>query len=385
MDEAALIALAERMLDLMDRRVTDLAPAVMTEPPSVYSSEERLRREREAIFGRTAMFLGLSADIPAPGSWRAVDIVDSPLLLCRDESGRVRLYLNSCRHRGVKLCEGRGTDRTSFTCPFHAWRYDLSGTLTSVPEPEGFDILDRAGHGLISLPVAEKYGMIFGSPVPGPGIDVDDLLCGLGPELGEWGFGDFALYTEHHLHPFRGNWKFAWDTFCENYHFAFLHSKTLSDYLVSRRQAVDFYGPHARMVSALRSISEMRKQPVSLWDAGRHLSIQYRLYPSVSFSVYPEKVEVYWILPGRRADEGYGIHAVYVREEPGTDEERKKLDEAVRFGCEAIIDAEDLWITGQSEPGMRAPAAPAHLVFGRNEPVVQHFHQRYHDACLRRR
>src|SRR3954453_22331655 len=173
MQREELMLLAKRMIDLIDRRATDLAPSIMTEPLSAYTSPERLAQERSAIFGGPPMFLGLSGDIPTPGSWRTVDIVDTPMLLCRDEAGDVQLFLNTCRHRGVKLCEGIGTG-TSFTCPFHAWRYDLQGNLTNVTEPEGFEELDRGEYGLIRLPVAEKYGMIFGGPVPGPDLDVDE-------------------------------------------------------------------------------------------------------------------------------------------------------------------------------------------------------------------
>jgi phenylpropionate dioxygenase-like ring-hydroxylating dioxygenase large terminal subunit len=377
-NRSGTVALAKRMLGLIDRRETDLADRLMYERSSAYTSPEVLQRERDLIFGRTATLLGLSADLPSPGSWRTLEMGDGPLLLWRGEDGVARLYLNSCRHRAVKVCEGAGQAR-SVACPFHGWRYAADGSLTGVPEPEGFEELARSGHGLIRLPAAEKYGLIFGCPVPGPPVDVDSLLRGLGPELAEWGFESFSLYARHHVHPFRGNWKFAWDTYCENYHFAFLHATTLSGYLVSRRQAVDFYGPHVRMVSALRSIDALRDQPEDAWEPLRHLSIQYRLYPSVSFSVFPDKVEVYWILPGTRSDEGHGLHAVYVRDQPETEQERAALDEAVRFGCEDIVNAEDLWITGQSEPGLRAPGGPGYVVFGRNEPVVQHFHARFRE------
>ena len=89
---------------------------------------------------------------------------------------------------------------------------------------------------------------------------------------------------------------------------------------------------------------------------------------------------MHWIFPGTTPDEGYGIHAVYVKEEPATEDEHKELDEAVYFGCEIIVNGEDLWITGRTVPGLHAPAAVPHLVFGRNEPVVQHFHTLFHEA-----
>ena len=369
-----LMGLTRRMIGLLDRKATDLAESVKLEPVEAYTSPARLERERSGIFGRTPMLIALSADIPMPGSWRALDVADTPMLLCRDQAGRARLYLNSCRHRGVKLVEGAGSSQ-SLTCPFHGWRYDLDGTLKGIPEPEGFEGLCREDHGLLALPVGEKHGVIFGSATPGPDLDVDQLLCGLGPELALWNLGSYSLYRTHHVHRFRGNWKSAWDTFCENYHFAFLHSRTLSDYIHSRRQAVDFYGPHVRMVSALRSIDAMREEPEETWEPGRHISVQYRLYPSVSFSVYPDKNEVYWIFPGRTPEEGYAVHAVYVAEPPGDDVARKQLDEAISFGCQTVVQQEDLWIAGQSEAAFRAPGRADHVVFGRNEPVVQHFHR----------
>jgi choline monooxygenase len=379
MDRQALMDLAKQMLDLIDRQTTHLAPAIMEEPVEAYTSGDVLRRERDRIFGRGTHFLGLSANVPAPGSWRTIDVVDTPLLLWRDQAAQVRLFLNSCRHRGVKVAEGAGSG-TRLSCPFHSWTYDAAGKLIAVPEPEGFDQLCREEHGLVELPVAERHGMIFGSPVPGALVDVDGFLGGLAPELATWQFESWSLYTEPHLHRYRGNWKFAWDTFCENYHFPFLHHKTLSDYLVGRRQLVDFYGPHVRMVSALTSIESMRALPEEDWEPGEHISIQYRLYPAVNFSVYPTKLEVHWIYPGANPDEGYGVHAVYVAEEPATEAQRKALDEAVYFGCEVIVNGEDLWVTGQSLPGLRAPAAIPHVVFGRNEPVVQHFHTRFREA-----
>jgi len=379
MDRADMIGLVDKMIDLIDRKTTHLASEIVYEPRTSYTSPDVLARERREIFGQGAHFLGLSANVPEPGSWRTIDIVDTPLLLRRDQHGAVRLFINSCRHRGVKVAEGFGT-ANRLSCPFHNWTYDLDGALVSVPESEGFDGLCRDEHGLVELPVAERYGMIFGSPVPGPPIDVEETLCGLGPELATWDFGSWKLYTEPHVHTYRGNWKFAWDTFCENYHFAFLHKKTLSDYLVGRRQLVDFFGPHVRMVSALTSIEEMRARPREDWDPGEHISLQYRLYPTVNFSVYPTKLEVHWIYPGSTPDEGWGVHAVYVSDDPVDDDARKALDDAIYFGCEIVVNGEDLWVTGQSLPGMKAPGAAPHVVFGRNEPVVQHFHRRFSDA-----
>ena len=92
MNRSGTIALAKRMLDLIDRRATDLAPHLMREPVTAYTSPDVLQRERELIFGRTAMLLGMSADVPDPGSWRTMQIGDSPLLLWRDHRAGESLH-----------------------------------------------------------------------------------------------------------------------------------------------------------------------------------------------------------------------------------------------------------------------------------------------------
>ena len=379
MNRERLVQLAQRMLDLIDRGATDLAPSTYEEPLEAYTSPDILAHERLALFTRTPMFLAMSSELPGPNTYLARDIVDNPLLLVRGADGAVRMFLNFCRHRGTKVADGSGNARR-LTCPFHGWSYNLEGQLVGVPASEGFDDMCREERGLVELPVAEKYGMIFGCATPNVTVDIDDLLGGLGPELAEWGFEGFSRFGEPHAHPVTGSWKFAWDTFCENYHFPVLHSTTVADMIYGNRQAFDVYGRNVRMVSGLRSIDELRSAPESLWEPERHLSIQYRLFPSINFSVYPEKTEVFWVLPGQNPWEGQALHATYVAREPETDEELKALEEAVYFGCEMIINREDLWVTARSLPGFRAEAAPRSVIFGRNEPAVQHFHRLYRAA-----
>lgn len=371
------MAYAKRMLHLLDTKTTDLAPSTFELPIKAFTCPERFARERRAIFGRSPMFIGMSSELPTPGSFFTRDIVDTPFLAVRDREGQVRLYLNACRHRGVKVATETYGTTSRLVCPFHAWSYTLEGQLVGVPEPEGFTDMDRKSHALIALPVAEKYGMIFGCATPGRTIDVDEILCGLGPELAEWGFENYRVYGEPHVHEANGNWKFAWDTFCENYHFASLHRNTLGDRLHSHRMAFDVFGRNVRVMSAWKSIDEMRKQPEDQWDPIGHLSLQYRLYPSVSFTVLPGFMAVYWVMPGREPAHTRAIHITYLREQERTPEEMQRLDQAILHGCENVVQKEDFWATAMAEPGMRSPAAPPTFVLGRNEPALQHFHRLY--------
>lgn len=374
-----LMELARRVLQLMDTERTDLAPGTYEKAPEAFTSCDLFAREREEIFGRTPMFLGLSSELPQPGSFFTRDLADTPYLALRHQDGGVRLYLNLCRHRGAKLVGNACGSASRFTCPFHGWSYDADGRLSSVTEPEGFDDMDRSLRGLVELPAGEKYGLIFGCASPGATFDIDEVLGGLGPELAELDFASMTMYGEPHVHYGSGNWKYTWDTFCENYHFAYLHQNTLKDYLIPRRQAFDTYGRNVRIVSAMKSIEQMRGLPEEQWEPERNLSIQYRLYPSINFSIYPGFLTVFWVLPGKTPSDSQALHISYLTSQPETPEEAAEIEATIRRGCEDVVQNEDFWVTGQAELGMHAPGARS-LVFGRNEPALQHFHRLFEEA-----
>lgn len=369
--------LAKRMIGLLDTEATDLASEVYERDISAFTSPEVFALERTEIFGRTPMFLGMSNEIPEPGNYFTRDIVDTPFLVIRHKDGSVRAYLNACRHRGVKVAVVPCGTARRLVCPFHAWTYDLDGKLLGVPESEGFEGMDRTTRGLIALPVAEKYGMIFGCATPGTSFDIDEELGGLGPELSEIGFENYTLYGDPHVHEVHGNWKVAWDTFCENYHFTALHGKTLGNLLYSQRMAFDVYGRNVRVMSAWKSIDEMRQQPEGDWDPEKHLSLQYRLFPSVNFTVLGRFMAVYWIMPGSSPSHCRALHITYVPRLPADEAERASLDQAIYHGCQNVVENEDFWITSLSEPALRSPAMSDTFVFGRNEPALQHFHKLY--------
>src|SRR5439155_22816847 len=83
------------------------------------------------------------------------------------------------RHRGSTLLkEACGEGLRKITCPYHAWTYGIEGALRAFPGAEpGFDDVDKASHGLIELPVAERYGLIFAKADPhGTPFTVDEAL-----------------------------------------------------------------------------------------------------------------------------------------------------------------------------------------------------------------
>jgi phenylpropionate dioxygenase-like ring-hydroxylating dioxygenase large terminal subunit len=379
MDKEALEhSLARRLLDHLEHRTTDLADGVLEIPTEVYLGAHH-DREVKGLFLGQPLVLALSGALPGPGSYRTVDICGTPLLLVRGEDGKARSFANACRHRGVRVADGGGkTGR--FTCPFHAWTYNLDGSLFRVPTPEGFEGMCLADKGLIELPVAEGYGLIVGrlrhGLQHGPAVDIDDYL---GPELaGELAtldFADWAPHREPHVHQVGANWKVTLDTFRENYHFNFLHRKTLAKYAYGGVLTFDAFGPHLRNASALRSIDALRAVPESEWaDPAQHVSYQYQLFPNTALTFDARHCELWQILP-LTPESSAVIHTAYLK--PGlSDAERAKFEEMAPWICETVVDGEDFWVAGRTEPGVRTGLLET-VVFGRNEPAPQHLHRAF--------
>ncbi|HXF54722.1 MAG TPA: Rieske 2Fe-2S domain-containing protein, partial [Hyphomicrobiaceae bacterium] len=65
-----------------------------------------------------------------------VKLLSERLLAIRDSQGRMGLIDEFCAHRGVSLWFGRN-EECGIRCPYHGWKYDVTGQCTEVPsEPE---------------------------------------------------------------------------------------------------------------------------------------------------------------------------------------------------------------------------------------------------------
>ena len=381
MDKEALDrSLARRLLDHIEAGTTDLADEVLEVPVDVYTSPERLDAEVEALFLDQPLVLCLSGAVAEPGRYLTVDLCGTPVVVTRDGDGQVHAFLNACRHRGVRVVDGCGPARR-LTCPFHAWSYDLEGSLVGLPTATAFEGMDRDGKGLVELPVAEGYGLVVGRLRPGgPDLDVDEYLGpGLAEELALLDFADWTPYGDQHVHPVGANWKVTLDTYRENYHFDFLHRDTLRSYAYGGVLTFDAFGPHIRNCSAIRSIDELRGLPEEEWgDASRHFSYQYSLFPNTCLTFDSRHIELWQIVPDG-VDRSLVVHTAYQR--PGlAEEEQAKLVEMAPWICDTVVDGEDFWVAGRTEPGIRTGLLGT-VVFGRNEPAPQHLHRGF-DAAL---
>jgi phenylpropionate dioxygenase-like ring-hydroxylating dioxygenase large terminal subunit len=132
-------------------------------PAYLFNDEEVYRHELKAIFGRCWQGVGHVSEVPDPGDYVTRYLGADPVVMVRGEDGQVRVLLNVCMHRGMRVCRSELGNASHFRCPYHGWTYRNSGELTGVPYQELAygDTLDRRTIRLRQARVAEYGGVVF--------------------------------------------------------------------------------------------------------------------------------------------------------------------------------------------------------------------------------
>ncbi len=129
----------------------------------IYTEQSIFEEEVDKIFGRIWKFVCHESEVDQPFDFRTLDFVDLPLLVTRDDDGKVRSFLNACSHRGAKVVRELSGNARDFTCPFHLWTYDAKGNCTAVTRDEAYESVgcDKADLGLREFRTDVHLGMVF--------------------------------------------------------------------------------------------------------------------------------------------------------------------------------------------------------------------------------
>src|SRR5580698_2665527 len=156
------VAHLERLLGMVRTNTRDDAPGLSHAPVSEYFDPKRYDSEVGLLFRRYPVVVAFSAQLRKPGDFVTHNDSGQPILVTRGTDGVLRAFLNVCRHRSAAVeTKACGAGKRAFVCPYHGWSYDLTGRLIGISDGAAFGELDHASHGLRSLVVAEKYGLVW--------------------------------------------------------------------------------------------------------------------------------------------------------------------------------------------------------------------------------
>lgn len=380
MNRDQLIDLTRRALKLARDKTTDLAPTQYTVAAADYTSVGRHALDREMLLA-SPQLVGYASELPAPRTYCTKTVMGRSILLTRGSDGTVKAFDNICLHRQSQIASGCGSARR-LSCPYHAWTYDLDGNLVGVPGKEGFPESASGTPRLTELPAAEHAGFLWLSLDPGVPLDVAGHLGPLGDELEAWGIGRWSPLGEKVLDsPI--NWKLAIDTFAENYHFATVHKTTFATIALSNCTVFEAFGPHHRLVFPLNGICDLDGVPEEQWDPLQNMVVIYALFPNIVLSVTVANGELFRVYPADVPGRSVTVH-----------QNSTPLDissESVAAGARAVFDYahatvrdEDYGLVAGLQANLES-GVRGHLVFGRNEPGLQHRHAAWARAVSKSR
>jgi len=160
----------------------------------IFVNEHIYAEEQERIFARAWLHVGHESQIPKPGDYFVSSMGEESVILCRDRANRIHVFLNSCRHRGMKVCRYDQGTTAVFTCPYHGWSYGTDGRLVGVPyfREAYHSRLDKEKWGLVKVAQIHNYkGSIWATWDPAA------------PGFTEY-LGDFTRYLDLQLDGWDG-------------------------------------------------------------------------------------------------------------------------------------------------------------------------------------
>lgn len=182
----------------------------------IFWEEEIYQQELEKIFARSWHFIAHDSQIPKTGDFVTTYMGEDGVIGVRDKGGQVRVFLNSCPHRGNKVCYADSGNSKNFTCNYHGWAFGMDGSLLGIHNEHIYEgDINKADWGLREARVSTYKGLVFAN------FDVE------APELDDW-LGDYRWYLDMLLDNEEGgieflpgtiksyvnaNWKFGVENF----------------------------------------------------------------------------------------------------------------------------------------------------------------------------
>jgi phenylpropionate dioxygenase-like ring-hydroxylating dioxygenase large terminal subunit len=362
--------LMSRLIDHVVNDSSDESEDSITEAASFFTDPKRFEKERQQFFLETPQLIGFSGSVSEPNSFMTVECMGIPIVVTRNGIGELKAFINACSHRGARVAEGAGNKKT-MSCGFHGWTYNLDGSLVGVPKQQCFNI-EKADCGLKALPIVECQGLLLvglSQDVSMPRLK--DFLAPLDNQLAEFNFSQLENITTRKFNV-AANWKLVVSLSHESYHFAKLHGQSLAPMMTSH-SVFDEFGWHTRWAFPLKGIERWAEKPVSDWPARLPGAISHTLFPGTVIVVNAKDAQIIRVEPGASADQS----VVYYMGACGKGDSVEESVQAYNFGGD-IFANEDLPAAEQCQQGLTVQQND--IVIGRNEPVVQLWHQRWHSA-----
>ena len=279
--------------------------AATAPPKAIYTLPDITAHEMDRIFASEWLCAGRADELPNPGDYMAFECGAQPLIIIRGADGALSARSNICRHRMMRLVEGRGNTR-KFTCPYHAWTYNLEGQLVGAAYMDRTTCFNKSDIQLPAVRCEEYLGWIY--VCLDPDVEpVAHMLADLTEKLLPYNMQDYVtIFTEDHV--WDTNWKCLTENFMEGYHLPVAHRDTVGGHFPVEETQFDGRGSFPHFTSQLfvktgtAPVGTAHPDNTSLNGKWRNISVMPTVFPSHMYVLAPDHL---WYLalqpdgPGR--------------------------------------------------------------------------------------
>ncbi|HET9784225.1 MAG TPA: aromatic ring-hydroxylating dioxygenase subunit alpha [Terriglobales bacterium] len=259
-------------------------------PSHLYSDPAVFAEEKRRLFYKSWQVVAHDSELPNAGDYVVATIVDQSVFVLRGADGVVRAFFNVCQHRAHELLKGRGNARSAIVCPYHAWSYELDGSLRSARATRGMPDFDPKEYGLAPVRLERHLGFLFvnldaGAPSLGDlaGGMFEDMARDM-PWLGALAFNAHHSFTGSQGTVLEANWKVMAENCLECYHCGPAH-KAYADMIDVGRYALTRHG------AWMKSAAPLRRGDSSAYRVGPDEPVRFNafwhLFPNIEFGVMP--------------------------------------------------------------------------------------------------
>jgi choline monooxygenase len=347
-----------------------------TLPASWYSDPAVWEREKERLFSSAWQYAGATEHVSEPGAFFTSQAGHVPVVVVRGRDDVLRGFVNVCRHRGHLVASESGC-RETLQCPYHAWTYDLDGSLRNAPRADREPGFDPARFSLLPVAVEAWGPFVFVNP-DADAQPLSTVLADLPQLVDECGIRLDALrFHSHHEWSSAINWKVAMENYLECYHCAVAHpgfSKLIDVHPDSYRLLLR--PTYTSQIGPIRASALEGRGQAPYDPRGDVTHSQFHhVWPNTTINIAPGPQNLSierWVPTGPK---GMVEVTDYFF---GPDVTEQEMNDVLEFDHQ--VGVEDVALVESVQAGLDSGAVPQGRVMVESEQLIADFHRRVYDA-----
>ena len=256
-----------------------------TLPAAWYTDQAIFEREQQRVFRSCWQYVGLTEQLARPGDFFTCHLGAVPVVVARDNDGQVRAFVNVCRHRGSELVRDACGNRKTLQCHYHAWTYNLDGSLRAAPGSKDEAGFCKEDFPLFSLPLETWGPFLFVNP-DRQAAPLAQVLGNLPQIVEATGLPLSQIRRRvRRTYDIAANWKVVVDNYLECYHCPIAHP-AFSDLIDLDQYHVTEYEYFSTQGGPVKSAASGKEH---LYEIGEGVQAGFYafLWPNFTLNIYP--------------------------------------------------------------------------------------------------